>query len=474
MTMARLLARDHEMIKLTSVTIENFRGIEHLEIPLDGSLTVLVGINAAGKTSVLDALAVGLSRILHYFPGATGIDFKKSDFRRDGFSRVNLGLRSPELFPPNYFHSWTSAPVAPFVRVSMCAKNDLQWSASKVGYARGAKPPSGRNDLKALLPPIAEKAMEGDRDVVVPVVAAYRNSRAVIDTPQRRRDFKTEFPRFLGLDGALNATANYRQIVEWLLAEEDIERRERERRDDKAYRSPLLSVVRQAVEKLLPGYSNLRTEVRPLRVEIDREVDKNRERFEILSLEELSDGYRIMLALVIDLAHRMATTNPFMADPLEAPAVVLIDEVDLHLHPRWQQRVLADLRRVFPNTQFIVSTHSPQVLTMVEERHIVVLDRDTNGRIIRRGVDMDPYGAESGRVLEAIFGVEQRPPEDLNDFVRDLGECWKLIKANRFDEAATQEMYQSLKERAPADPVILRLDLEMRRRRAMIARGQTP
>ncbi|MBF0375597.1 MAG: AAA family ATPase [Alphaproteobacteria bacterium] len=316
--------------------------------------------------------------------------------------------------------------------------------------------------------------MTGARDVVVPVVAAYRNSRAVIETPQTRRNFKTEFNRFHGLDGALTATANFRQVIEWLVAEEDIERRERENRRDWNYRSPLLDAVRRAVETLMPGCRNLRVEVRPLRVDIDRDMDERGDHFETLSLDELSDGYRIMLALVIDLAHRMATTNPFMEDPLTSPAIVLIDEVDLHLHPRWQQRVLDDLRRVFPNTQFIVSTHSPQVLTTVAEHQIVILGRDGDGRIVRHDVEMDPYGAESGRVLEAIFGVDQRPPGELNAFVRDLAACWDLIEANRFDEPEAQRKFDDLKRRAPQDPVILRLDLEMRRRRGMIARGQTP
>lgn len=455
------------MLRLNSVTIENFRGIEHLRVPLDRDLTVLVGVNGAGKTSVLDALAVGLAKILHHFPGATGIDFKKSDFRRHKFFRLETDGR---------YHSvpWPDRDRAHLVRVQMQAEGDLLWFASKAYPGRREKPLTGPNDLKKILPPLAERAMTGARDVVVPVVAAYRNSRAVIVTPQTRRNFKTEFNRFHGLDGALTATANFRQVIEWLAAEEDLERRERENRRDWNYRSPLLDAVRRAVETLMPGCRNLRVEVRPLRVEIDRDMDERGDDFETLALEELSDGYRIMLALVIDLAHRMATTNPFMEDPLTSPAIVLIDEVDLHLHPRWQQRVLDDLKRVFPNTQFIVSTHSPQVLTTVAEHQIVILGRDGERGIVRHDVEMDPYGAESGRVLEAIFGVDQRPPSELNAFVRELAACWNLIEANRFDEPEARQKFDDLKRRAPQDPVILRLDLEMRRRRGMIARGQTP
>jgi predicted ATP-binding protein involved in virulence len=85
-----------------------------------------------------------------------------------------------------------------------------------------------------------------------------------------------------------------------------------------------------------------------------------------------------MLAMVMDLARRMAQANPRLEDPLQSEAIVLIDEVDLHLHASWQQTILPDLLRVFPNAQFIVTTHSPQVLTTVEPEQIQILDWQNN------------------------------------------------------------------------------------------------
>ena len=101
----------------------------------------------------------------------------------------------------------------------------------------------------------------------------------------------------------------------------------------------------------------------------------------MLELDQLSGGQRAVLALAADLAWRMAQGNPHLDGPLRSEAIVLIDEVELHLHPSWQQRILNDLRRTFPNAQFIVSTHSPQVLTTVEPKHIIELARE-DGRIV--------------------------------------------------------------------------------------------
>ena len=103
-----------------------------------------------------------------------------------------------------------------------------------------------------------------------------------------------------------------------------------------------------------------------------------------------------MLALAADLARRMIQGNPHLDNPLESQAIVLIDEVDLHLHPSWQQRVLPDLIRTFPNAQFIVSTHSPQVLTTVKPEHIAELYREGNG-IVAGPANSHTYGAEAGR-----------------------------------------------------------------------------
>lgn len=86
---------------------------------------------------------------------------------------------------------------------------------------------------------------------------------------------------------------------------------------------------------------------------------------ETLNIMQLSDGYKTLLSLVVDLASRMALANPQMANPLEAPAIVLIDEIDLHLHPEWQRRVAGDLLSTFPNAQFILTTHSPYVVASI-------------------------------------------------------------------------------------------------------------
>jgi predicted ATP-binding protein involved in virulence len=187
---------------------------------------------------------------------------------------------------------------------------------------------------------------------------------------------------------------------------------------------------------------------------------------EFLALDQLSGGYGVMLALIVDLARRMAQADPHLGvDAIDASGVVLIDEVDLHLHPRWQQRVLPDLLSAFPNIQFVVSTHSPQVLTTVQPNQIAPLERQA-AKITAEAVTSS-YGAESGRLLQEILGVDQRPPEDRNEFTATLNRYSELVSADRGEEDEALELRRRLDEISSQDPGLIRLDLEIRRRRVL-------
>ena len=210
---------------------------------------------------------------------------------------------------------------------------------------------------------------------------------------------------------------------------------------------------------MLPEVSDPRIKLNPLRFVVSI---KSNGRVENLSLDQLSGGYRIVLALAADLARRMAQGNPHLDDPLESEAVVLIDEIELHLHPAWQQRVLGDLRRTFPNTQFIVSTHSPQVLTTAKPQHIVELHRD--GDLIEAGAPAGAtYGAEAGDVLSVVMGVNERPPE--NEFVTKLKKYMRLVGDGRGESEEALAMRTNLERMSPYDPALNRAKLEIKQRK---------
>jgi predicted ATP-binding protein involved in virulence len=150
---------------------------------------------------------------------------------------------------------------------------------------------------------------------------------------------------------------------------------------------------------------------------------------EELIINQLSDGEKCLLAMVGDLARRLAIANPGLENPLEGEGVVLIDEIELHLHPQWQRKIIPALTRTFPNCQFIVTTHSPQVLSYVKPENIYILKKKEQGVTVSH--PQSSYGRDSNQILEDTMEDKERPEE----FKNKLKELFRLINDNKIDEA---------------------------------------
>ena len=423
-------------MKLERVEIENCRAIKKLDLSLDPNLTVFHGDNGHGKTSVLSAIAAGLGSIPMLLPEVSGVGFRNTDLR---------GQRP--------------------LRVMLQTRDGIEWDRRKLG-PRGK---ASRRELKREMEKIVAADREGAEPLDLPIVAFYDTDRAVFDAPHRRRGFKTEFPRYAALEGALAPRANFREFFKWFYALEHEELQERNERRDFDYRLKDLDAVRDAIERMAPGVFEPRIKFRPLRfvVSMESKADKPEE----LALDQLSGGYRIVLALAADLARRMAQGNPHLDNPLESEAIVLIDEVDLHLHPSWQQRILDDLTRTFPNAQFIVSTHSPQVLTTVRPKHIVELYREEDGSVVAGSPASATYGAEAGDVLSSVMGTNQRPSG--NEFAKTLERYMRFIGDDEGESEEALALRKELEALSPRDHALDRADIEIRRRALLVRMGKS-
>jgi len=430
-------------MKLSHITIENFRAVKKLELPLDPQLTVLVGDNAAGKTTILDAIAVGLGAVLTRLPEISGIDFRSNDLQcLDGRQ-------------------------APYTRITLESLEGVSWDRTKkrdqTKRTKEKIPPDKKlGQLHDFLDKIINDVQDG-KPSDLPIIAYYDTGRAPRSwvSVSQQRHLKKSFNRFKALENALtnNLRSEAIAMIDWFALQEDLERRAKERQP--SYRSAVLETIRQALRRLLPNCSHLHTEMEPVNLSIRFLITfQNEGREEILSLDQLSDGYRMMLALVMNLARRMFQANPHKA--LESEAIVLIDEVDLHLHPKWQQRLLIDLMAIFPNTQFIVTTHSPQVLTTIKPEHIILLEHEKE---VIAGQVTSSYGAESGRLLSEIMDVDERPPAEVNEFTRLLEQYYHLIERNQGESEDALKIRSRLNELSIDDPDLITADMEIERRR---------
>lgn len=214
-----------------------------------------------------------------------------------------------------------------------------------------------------------------------------------------------------------------------------------------------LQTIRQTVESFLPDYTNMR---------VDRKgkpqmlIDKNGQTF---SMEQLSDGEKNLIALVGDIARRFAIAYPNSEDPLKENGIILIDEVDLHLHPAWQRLVIPKLVETFPNCQFFISTHSPQVISHVKHWSLFLLKNEDNKLHLESATES--FGKTSDRILVDLLGVSERP-EEIKDSV---SETYNLIEENNLSEA--QQKVEELEKLLPGDPEWSKMNVLIKRRKIL-------
>ena len=420
-------------MKLASVEIRNFRAIEEVTLPLHPQLTVLHGENALGKTSVLRAIAVGLDAAAAFLPG-------QSPLPRHSDADPRRGAKPPD------------------VRVRLESTAGLAWECVWEGgdYWK----PDGEENLRKSLGRIYEADRSGKKPLDLPLMAFYDTERTTLESPKKSRGFPEgeKYHRYRALERALAASASFPDFFQWFYAMENQELREQKTRGDFEHQHQGLAAVRRAICSVLDNVSNPSIRVEPPGFEVTIRADNRDQK---LDLDQLSGGYRATLAFAGDLAWRMALGNPHFDDPLTSEAVVLIDEVELHLHPAWQQRVLGDLTRTFPNAQFVVTTHSPQVLTTVKPEQVVTLVRE-DGQIVARGPGWGTYGAEAGDVLRVVMDVQERPN---NEFSRKLAEYRRLVSQGDGEAEEARKLRARLDEITPDDPALASADLEIRQRK---------
>ena len=165
-----------------------------------------------------------------------------------------------------------------------------------------------------------------------------------------------------------------------------------------------LKAVTKAIEEFIPGYSALQVKRIP-RPHIS--INKGKENF---NLDQLSDGEKNLITLVGDIARKLSIANPNSKEPLKGEGIILIDEIDLHLHPQWQRLMIPQLTNLFPNCQFIVTTHSPQVISHVKHENLFLLK--SNNNTLSYSNASESYGMNTDRILEDLLETDARPKEE--------------------------------------------------------------
>lgn len=417
-------------MKVKRLSLLSFRGVKSLELDFTERTTAFVGVNGVGKSTVLDALAISLSQLTWRINGhpQKSRPIALDDIRQgDDFARIELTV---EL------------------------RGELVKWATVTNRKKGSySDPLRKSELEALNEAVRQlnalrEHVEGDQEdpLNLPLAVYYDVNRAVLDIPMRVREQLQHTSYEVYQDALDHGGADFKRFFIWFRNREDYENEQL--RDDSAFRDRALEAVRAAVATFT-DFRNLRIRRLPLRMTV---VKRGQE----FNVAQLSDGERNMLAFVGDMARRLSILNPSLQNPNEGAGTALIDEIDLHLHPCWQREVMAKLEATFPNCQFVITTHSPQVIGELKPASVVLL-RD--GKLL--GHPQATYGLSSGQILEEVMDVASRT----SDVKVQLDSIFSSLEKGELSVA--RQLIVKLKEDSPMVPELAGAEALLKRKEVL-------
>lgn len=412
---------------IEQLTLTQFRGAKHLPLVLHNRMNVFVGMNGAGKSSVLDAATILLSWLINRIKtaSASGRPITEADIQ-NASSHASLTLK-----------------------LANNAKS-YEWSLVKYRKGRHQDEKSSLQELGELATALKKHFSATDGMMNLPLFVYYPVNRAVLDIPLRIRE-KHRFDVLSAYDEALTSGSNFRTFFEWFREREDLENENRKYLEEYLCPIPELEAVRLALGQFLPNFKNLTVRRDPLRME----VEKNGQR---LIVNQLSDGEKCLMAMIGDLARRLSIANPQRDNPLEGEGIVLIDEIDLHLHPKWQRLIVPKLQEVFPNCQFLVSTHSPHVMTHVQPENLFLLRMTPETGMVCEQPS-ESYGKTVERILEDLMGLETTRPDTVMETLKRI---YDDINCGALDTA--KQGIDDLQQQIGSDPDLLKASVLIKRK----------
>ena len=404
---------------VTHLRLANVRAIEAAEFRFEPGFNLIVGANGVGKTTVLDVLRVCLSAITKQTNGLRGraVTFHGDDIRRQAEAlTAECGVRLGEGISTYLVHRPRSTSAAR--REGAGLPREQVFDTPERAEFLGGPPKLSSVDL-----------LHGR-----PLAVLFSTGRAV---PTERAPSKNVAAGGIAAayaDAFAHRELRLGEFAAWMRVQRALE-------GEVISAGHGLLALQGVVPRFLPGYSDL-----ALGGESQDELWISRGETR-LPVRLLSDGERGVLALVLDLTRRLSQANPDFVDPAaEAAAVVLIDEIDLHLHPSWQRKIVSNLQVAFPQCQFIATTHSPQVIGEVTQDRV---------QIIADGEVYSPshsYGVDSSRILEEVMDADPRA-EAVAGLLAEISQT-----IGRQDYARAGELLNQLGERlGEDDPEVTRV-----------------
>ena len=418
------------MLRIEKLHLENFRGFENLTIDFGNNITCIAGINGAGKTSCLDALAYILSWITEMF--------KLPPYKNGKF--VKPDEKNKNAIDPAKIYT------------------DIDINGSITNIVIGADLMADINIEFADQPTLKElfakinKAYPLEDRKNIPVIMYYPANRSELDIDtsiDSEHDLSNKYEIY---KNNLESVVHYKDFFRWFRDREDRENEEmvekyKKKEENQFYEDSALKAVRNAISILLPNFSQMTVNRKKQTVVIKKDDIE-------LDFSMLSDGEKEIITIFGDIARRLALANDELENPLEGDGIILIDEIDLHLHPSWQRKICKALIETFPNCQFIITTHSPQILGELQPQDIRLLNN------FKVSVPSQSYGLDSNTVLDTLQNVSNETLRQNADVSVKLDRISDLIDESEF-KSARDKLMELEKELNGSTPETISLSTEI-------------
>ena len=385
---------------LKHIVIENFKGHTHCELDFKPGFNLLIGDNGMGKTSVLEAISVALGGFISGIDDVSSKHFMQDEIR---ISATPMGDGS--------FHRQYETPVLVKCVADLEGK-EYEWTRRK-NSVKASRSTVETSEIKK----VAHK-MANDPDAVLPILNYQSAARTWMQKREASENvFNTEFNRTVGYINCLEEASDSKALLNWCAKMEQVEwQKEKKIREY------------ESVKDTLSCFMSIMNEGKIPRIQFDKQSSElsYMDGDTSLPIRFLSAGYQSVIWMVLDIAYRMAVLNPNLREKTsECPGIVLIDELDMHLHPKWQWKIIEALQHTFPKVQFIAATHSPILIASCKNGHLIRVEND------EIFYDVSGYGMEINDVLRFTQGSR-----DIVEIVKkQMDQLYALIDERKFDQA---------------------------------------
>jgi len=432
-------------LRVQQLSIQNFRGFENLEIKFDENLTVLIGVNGSGKSSILDLLAENFRQIVSAWFQLGKDKFylepnKDIKYGSNGISKNELNF---EVTYPIYDNEENL--ISTQQEDKTIINLDLKLYPSFVLMAERDSDDNQKVSILNEIRTTFENLKRTNLDKIHLPILAYYQSVGLSQNNQMKDDFDTHVLSVYD-DLLENRSISFKNIKKWFEWRQklDLQRQQRSKNNE-SFQKTTDNIYQNILLMLNDEKENIFTEIY-----IDWEKSQDGEfvlvkNGSLLKENQLSSGEKLLFTLVADISYKLALANPQSQNPSkEGFGIILIDEIDLHLHPKWQRKVVTKLREIFPNVQFVITTHSPVLLANFDKQHIRVLK---DGKIIHT-----PFvkGRDINAIFEDVFEVEERPKE----YTEKIAKFYELLENNA--KAAKEVLLELKQDFGDSDPEIVR------------------